>query len=90
MKSLEFKDEDGFSVFAHYYSNLSGDVTFNIPARRVGEPYQNDGRPWVGVEIPGRLLKMLVAEVARNQRVDRLEHADDDEILGLRSTEEAP
>lgn len=90
MKSLEFKDEDGFSVFAHYYSNLSGDVTFNIPARRVGEPYQNDGRPWVGVEIPGKLLKVLVAEIVRNQRVDRLEHADDNEILGLRSTEEAP
>lgn len=90
MKSLGFKDEDGSSVFAHYYTNLSGNVTFNVPARRVGEPFQNNGEPWVAVEVPGELLKMLVAEIVRNERVDRLEHADDNEILGLRSTEEAP
>lgn len=36
------------------------------------------------IEIPAKMLRMLVADDVRSARIDELEQAEDNEILGLK------
>lgn len=79
--------EERAVVFMHHYSDLSGDVLFNMPEAAITrciQPEPTDGskvKSRVEVRIPAEALKRLIASWVAAQRISKLEQAEPDEIL---------